>query len=89
MAQHMTPASRQRRESFFRCRTVFPPFFAVFAGLFAAVRSKGLGESITWQYCRLETPFKNGENGENGGRIESTVLVLGRCQFSSVIRLEQ
>jgi hypothetical protein len=45
------------------------PFTAVFAAvfdrLFGEDESKAVGESITWQFRPVFSPFKNGENGGN------------------------
>jgi len=54
----MTLAQRHRREPQCPCRTVFPPFIAVFDRLFGADRSKTVDESITWQFRRFSHRLK-------------------------------
>jgi hypothetical protein len=49
----MALAQRHRRGSRSPCKTVFPPFFAVFGRLFGEDDSKAVGESITWQFGRF------------------------------------
>jgi hypothetical protein len=78
-ASALPPLARQRASVANRkspCRTVFPPFFAVFGRLFGEHESKAVDESITWPFRRFSSPFKNGENGGNGAasnrRREST-----------------
>jgi hypothetical protein len=54
----MTLARRQLREPQCPCRTVFPPFIAVFDRLFGADESKAVGESSTWPFRRFSHRLK-------------------------------
>jgi hypothetical protein len=79
----MTLAPRRCRDSQSPCRTVFPPFIAVFDRLFGEDESKVASQSITWQFLPFLSPFKNGENGENGAvpkrRRDSLRFILRWC----------
>jgi hypothetical protein len=70
----MTLARRHRRESQCPCRTVFPPFIAVFDRLFGEDESKAVGESITWPFRRFSHRLKTVKTVETAPhRIESAL----------------
>ena len=52
------------RESKSPCKTVFPPFIAVFDHLFGEPESKDLGQSITWPGDRFFHRLKTGKTVE-------------------------